>query len=251
MNLCRVLRPFLSSLPFQSASYFPEKKNPPFWLENLTQSGHKKKFPDIYPWEPKAEPLKLLPGDDPQPYQPFIQKYTHRQKQMQKKMEWRRKKMEQKSVVKGDELKLVVQSNNIMGSWKKLHPITKQIMKKPLDHAILQCCFNSTWSPRYKDTMITLLNARQIAQDNGFNSSDLWIDNAGCFRDKIDSNGITVHAKGRQGSLKRRWSSLRVTVIKGRPRTNSKVLHDFAEQHHEHYQKFLPPLPIVEDATFR
>ena len=42
-------------------------------------------------------------------------------------MEWRRKKMEQKSVVKGDELKLVVQSNNIMGSWKKLHPITKQV----------------------------------------------------------------------------------------------------------------------------
>jgi hypothetical protein len=50
MILSRALRPLLSTLPFQTATFFPEKKNPPYWLENLNKPGKEKKFPRLYPW---------------------------------------------------------------------------------------------------------------------------------------------------------------------------------------------------------
>ena len=76
----------------------------------------------------------------------------------------------------------------------------------------------------------------------------MWIDYATCARYQTDKNGLTVHAKGMQGSLVRYWSNLSVTVVKGPP--NKKK--DFkGEVHHEHYAKYLPPLEIQESKTYR
>jgi len=249
MILSRALRPLLSSLPYQAATFFPEKKNPPYWLENLGKPGKEKKFPRLYPWIHKVQPQKLLPCDDEQPYPVTIKSFDHVDRKRQKRSRAKEKKREKVNIITENEVKIVVVSNNIMGRWKKLHPIIKQINKKPLDHAILQCYFNSNWSPRYRDTLTTLLNARGIAKEGGIeDTSDLWIDYATCARYQTDKNGLTVHAKGMQGSLVRYWSNLSVTVVKGPP--NKKK--DFkGEVHHEHYAKYLPPLEIQESKTFR
>ena len=50
MILAKVLCPFLTSLPYQTANFFPEQKNPPYWLDNLTKPGKEKPEKRIYPW---------------------------------------------------------------------------------------------------------------------------------------------------------------------------------------------------------
>lgn len=251
----RVLYPLISRLPNlqQSATFFPEKKDPPYWLENLTQPGHQKKFPRVYPNITKVDPLKLLPGDDPQPYQPSLRPFNHQQRLAQKKQKkGQLAEVERpKDIITPEEVHMVVSAKDIMGRWKKLHPITMQINKKPLEHAILQCYFNSTWSPRYRDVLLTLLRARQKAQEGGVtDTSDLWIESATCAHQKADKNGITVHAKGKSGSNKRHWSAFSVTVVKGRPSCKKKK-SDTPYGHPGVYKRLLDPLSFNEDYSYR
>ena len=90
---------------------------------------------------------------------------------------------------------------------------------------------------------------RRIAKEGGIeDTSDLWIDFATCARHFTDRNGLTVHAKGRTGSLVRYWSNLSVTVVKGPPNVKKEFT---GEIHHEHYAKYLPPIPISENVTYR
>lgn len=90
---------------------------------------------------------------------------------------------------------------------------------------------------------------RRIAKEGGVkDTSDLWIDFAACARHGTDKNGLTVHAKGRVGSLVRYWSTLSVTVVKGPP-SKKKDLKESVDQ--EYYAKYLPPLPIMESKTYR
>lgn len=251
MALSRVLRPFLSALPKQpSRSFFPEKANPPFWLENLGKKGHEKKLKDIYPRMITPEPYKQLPGEEPQTYPPSIYKYTYamrkRQKQSERKDEMRIEKAKI-NVVTENEVNIIVVANNIIGSWKRLHPISKQIQKKPLDHAILQCYFKSTWNPRYRDTMTALLQARRIAQEGGVkDTSDLWVYNATVARHRTDINSMTVMGKSKMGRNARFWSNLAVHVVKGKPVRKRK---NMTESEKDFYLKFTDPLPIHEDNT--
>eukprot|EP00116_Pleurobrachia_bachei_P004867 sb/3465129/ len=211
------------------------------------KSGSNKRY-----WNRKVDPLKLLPGDDPQPYQPHLQPFSHDQRRAQKKQK-KEQFMEAerpKDIITPEEVHMVVSAKDIMGRWKKLHPITMQINKKPLEHAILQCYFNSTWSPRYKDVLLTLLRARQKAQEGGVtDTSDLWIESSNCAHQRTDKNGITVHAKGKSGSNKRYWSAFSVTVVKGRP-SNKKRKLDTPHGHPDVYKRLLDPLPFSEDYSY-
>lgn len=83
-----------------------------------------------------------------------------------KKKEARREKA---NIISEDEVKIVVVSNNIMGSWKKLHPITKQVCYHG-NHfpCIINCFFSVHFMADLKtDDFSSLPLFRRLLADKG------------------------------------------------------------------------------------